>query len=109
MIDSLQPWRTLSATVHVGTLTDGWLLADHAGGSQDAARTFVVDVPFAAAFVSAPVVHVGLTGFDVDKWHTARLSLRIIEITPEGFRAEIVTWADTRVYGVEFNWLAIGA
>jgi hypothetical protein len=55
------------------------------------------------------VVQLGLTGFDIDQRDTARLSLKAADITPTGFMAEVWTWANTRVYAVEFNWLAIGA
>jgi hypothetical protein len=109
MNDSLVPWKTLSATVNVGTLTEGWSLAEHAADPSEAVRTFRVEVPFAAGFGGAPLVHVGLTGFDIDKWHTARLSLRVVAIRADGFTAEIATWSDTRVYSIEFNWLALGA
>lgn len=108
MNSSLQPWSILSATINVGTLTEGWTLAklpDHSGAS----RSFLFEVPFAFPFTAAPVVQLGLTGFDIDQRHTARLCVRAIGITTEGFRAEIITWDDTRVYAVECNWLAIGA
>ena len=66
-------------------------------------------VEFEVAFSAPPVVHLGLTGFDMDQRDSSRLSLTVGEVTAEGFVAKIATWEFSRVYGVEFNWLAIGA
>jgi H-type lectin domain-containing protein len=107
--EPLMPWKTLSATLSVGTSTEGWNLSEHPGEEMDKPRVFVVDVFFAAPFVTAPVVHLGLTGFDIDRQHSARLGIRVSEITNYGFKAEISTWHDSRVYSVQAAWLAIGA
>jgi hypothetical protein len=103
------PWRTLSSNLSVGLETDGWNLADINPEDLDKPRTFSVDIPFASPFVGAPVVHVGLTGFDMDQRHTSRISVRAADITPSGFRMEIATWMDSRIYSAEIAWLAIGA
>jgi hypothetical protein len=50
-----------------------------------------------------------LTGFDLDQRESGRISLKAGAITRFGFQATISTWSTTRVYAVEFNWLAIGA
>jgi H-type lectin domain len=55
------------------------------------------------------VVHLGLTGFDLDQRDGNRLSLRATEIGTASFVAEIATWRETRAYSVEFCWLALGA
>jgi hypothetical protein len=105
----MQPWKSLSATVHVGTLTDGWTLATPPTEYRDEARIFRFAVYFSASFDAPPVVHLGLTGFDIDQRDTSRLTLNATEITETGFVAEIATWRETRVYSVAFSWLAIGA
>ena len=64
---------------------------------------------FATPFLAPPVVQLGLTGFDMDQRDSARLTVKAENITPSGFLATIATWADTRVFAVEFQWLAIGA
>ena len=40
---------------------------------------------------------------------SGRITLQAENITATGFEAVISTWAGTRVFAVEFNWLAIGA
>lgn len=102
------PWNILSSSVGVGILTDGWNLADP-DQNPDNARTFIVNVAFVSPFSLAPVVHLGLTGFDADQRDTSRITVKADRITESGFQARISTWASTRVYAVEFNWLAIGA
>ncbi len=69
---------------------------------------FHFTIYFAAPFDSPPVVHLGLTGFDLDQRDSNRLILRATQITTTGFVAEISTWRETRVYSVAFSWLALG-
>lgn len=105
MNDQWTPWNLLSATASVGITTDGWNLAE----GSDEPRAFIVEVTFSQPFQSVPVVHLGLTGFDMDQRDSGRLCLRAADITATGFKVEISTWLDTRVYAAEFSWLAIGA
>ncbi len=104
----MQPWRSLSASIEVGVLTDGWNLDVPPAHGADDHRVFRFTVFFASHFDTAPIVHLGLAGFDLDQRDSSRLSLRATEITTQSFVAEIATWRDTRVYSVGFSWLAIG-
>ena len=105
----MQTWKALSATVQVGTLTEGWTLATPATETHDQIRVLRFAVFFSAPFDAPPVVHLGLTGFDLDQRDASRLTLTATEITGTGFIAEIATWRETRVYSVAFSWLALGA
>jgi len=105
----MQPWKSLSASIQVGVLTEGWNLAEPPADGAEAPRVFRFTVFFAAPFVAPPVVHLGLTGFDLDQRDSSRLSLRATEIGTSSFIAEISTWRDSRAYSVEFSWLALGA
>ncbi len=102
------PWNILSSTVGVGILTDGWTLADLVF-EPDEARSFIVEVVFDTAFSATPVVQLGLSGFDLDQRESGRISLKTGAITRFGFQAVICSWSTSRVYAVEFNWLAVGA
>ena len=55
------------------------------------------------------MIQLALTGFDHDQRTSGRIRLTATEVTTVGFTAVITTWRDTRVYGVDFGWLAIGA
>lgn len=68
-----------------------------------------MDVVFDSSFASIPVVHLGLTGFDIDRRESARITLKAENITPSGFQAIISTWNASRIFAVEFHWMAIGA
>jgi len=105
----MQLWKSLSATVHVGPLTEGWTLATPPTEDYDQIRVFRFAVFFSAPFDAPPVVHLGLTGFDLDQRDAGRLTLTATEITGAGFTAEIATWRETRIYSVAFSWLAQGA
>lgn len=102
------PWKVLSSQVGVGILTEGWSL-DVVDPFHYGARTHLVEVTFDSPFLAPPVVHLGLTGFDVDQRDSARLTLKAENITATGFTASIGTWADSRIFSAEFQWLAIGA
>ncbi len=99
----------MSAALQLGVLTEGWNLAEPLADGAEDARVFRFTVYFAAPFASPPVVHLGLTGFDLDQRDSNRLTLRATQISNESFVAEISTWRETRVYSVEFSWLALGA
>ncbi len=103
------PWKVLSSHVSAGVLREGWQLDAVDYDTPDQPRVHLLQVAFDAPFSAPPVVQVGLTGFDLDQRDSARLSLKAENITATGFQAAIITWADTRVYGVEFQWFAIGA
>jgi hypothetical protein len=105
----MQPWKSLSATVQVGTLTNGWTLATPPTKDHDQPRVFRFAVHFSAPFTAPPVVHLGLAGFDIDQRDASRLTLTAKEISKTGFIAEFATWRETRVYSAVFNWLALGA
>ncbi len=109
MHSSPVPWKVLSSRVGVGILTEGWTLHTAESNAGEESRCFRVDVDFASAFSSVPVVQLGITGFDIDERDTARITLNAAQITQTGFQVEVWTWAGTRVYAVEFNWFAIGA
>ncbi|MFC5453672.1 H-type lectin domain-containing protein [Prosthecobacter fluviatilis] len=108
MSSSAVPWKVLSSHVGVGILTPGWTL-DVVYPDFAEPREFVLDVVFDSSFSSIPVVHLGLTGFDMDRRESSRLTLKAQNITESGFQAVISTWDASRVFSVEFNWLAIGA
>lgn len=108
MYSSSVPWNILSANVSVGLSTEGWNLAEANESDPEGMRTFTVDVTFVSMFIEVPVVHLGLTGFDIDQRDSGRISLKAEAITEFGFQAVISTWSTTRVYAVEFSWVAIG-
>jgi hypothetical protein len=102
------PLNILSASLVLGAETEGWTLADPAEEEEEP-RVFLFEVYFSTPFVNPPVVHLGLTGFDIDRCSSARVSLTAEAITCEGFTARISTWRSSRVYSVECNWMAVGS
>ena len=109
MSGNILPWKSSASTLCVGLLTDGWTLDQVDLANPDCSRSFRTEVVFTEPFDSAPVVHCSLSGFDMDQRDSARISTIISNVTTTGFVLDIVTWRDTRVYGVEISWLAIGS
>lgn len=108
MTETLLPWKILSANVSLGLGSEGWAL-DTDLADDGGSRSYQTEILFAEPFQSVPVVQVGLTGFDIDQRDSARIVLRAEDICCEGFRVVLTTWSGTRVYGVDFQWMAIGA
>jgi hypothetical protein len=74
----------------------------------DAERVFRARITFATAFAVTPLVHVAVSGFDIDHGDTARLRVAAEAITPTGFDLVLTTWLGTKVYSAEAAWIAIG-
>jgi hypothetical protein len=97
----------LAASLKLGQSTPDWNLADP-GLTAGEPRTFQWHVSFDHPFANVPVVHVGLTGFDIDNRDTARLEVGAVAISSDGFDLLLTTWRETRVYEVSISWLALG-
>lgn len=107
---TLSPLVPLTMRASVETFnqdTPDWPLAAPADPAGPP-RSFRTHIRFATPFAGIPVVQAALTGFDIDRHHTARIDVRTESITPDGFDLLIGTWMDTRVYQVSVSWLALG-
>jgi len=65
-------------------------------------------VGFRANFETPPVVHLGLSMWDIDMASNQRVDITADEVTAQGFTIVFRTWGDTRVARVRADWLAIG-
>ena len=102
------PFKMCCAAVALDQYLPGWNLASIEETAKPQLRRFVYEVNFDNSFSNVPLVHIGVTGFDIDNKDTSRLSVRAEEITHSGFNVVVETWMHTRMYKVEFSWLAIG-
>lgn len=88
-------------TIAVDRNDPGWRLDQGTG-----IRTFTKHVDFNPDFTQAPKVVVGIAHFDIDNGGNARLKVRPLNVTNEGFDLVIETWANTIVYGVSAFYFA---
>lgn len=65
-------------------------------------------VTFPTPFRDVPMVHVGLSMWDIAIETNHRVDIAAEEVTPVGFTLVFRTWGDTRVARVRADWLAIG-
>lgn len=65
-------------------------------------------VLFGTAFDGAPLVHLGLSMWDIDMASNQRVDISAEAVTAGGFTIVFRTWGDTRVARVRADWLAIG-
>jgi hypothetical protein len=80
----------------------------HIAQGDDEERVFRARIDFASPFAGPPVVHVGISSFDIDHCDTARLRVRAEAISATGFELVLTTWRNTKVYSAETSWLAVG-
>lgn len=88
------------------------LFSAFADGSEmwtgEGAREHRHPVRFRGQFESAPIVHVGLSMWDIDMGSNQRVDIAADDIAAAGFTIVFRTWGDTRVARVRADWLAIG-
>jgi hypothetical protein len=99
------PLSICSSVAKFGSDTEDFLLHIADG---DGERAFRAHIDFVNPFAAPPLVHVSLSGFDIDNWDTARLRVHVEEISASGFDLVLTTWRRTKVYSAETSWLAIG-
>ena len=103
----LVPLTMSSARIEIDQYTPDWTLSQ-TDGDAAAPRIFRQHVAFDIPFANIPMVHVGISGFDIDNRDTSRLSVRPEAISASGFDLLVQTWLNTRVYKVEISWIALG-
>jgi hypothetical protein len=106
MSTTITPMNFLAGTEALGSRSEGWNLDQAPHGAPE--RSFRSRVTFERAFSGAPLVHVGISGFDISNQDSARLCLRAENVSPEGFDIVLAAWLHTRLWRVDVNWLAIG-
>ena len=71
-------------------------------------RIFTARIEFERAFANPPIVHLGLTGFDISNGDWARLEVRVGAIDATGFEVIAETWYATQIWSFRVSWLALG-
>jgi len=107
MNTSLQPFNFLAGHEVLSASHSEWTLDEALpdGGS----RSFRLAVRFRKPFATAPLVHVGIAGFDIGNTDAARVTVSAENITTTGFDAVVTTWLYSRLWRIDLNWLALGS
>lgn len=71
-------------------------------------RAYSEAIAFSEPFVTAPVVHVSMSMWDIDRAANQRVDISAENVTASGFEAVFRTWGDTRVARVRMDWIAFG-
>lgn len=71
-------------------------------------REYRHQVSFQGNFEAAPLVHLGLSMWDIDMASNQRVDITAVDVTLADFVILFRTWGDTRVARVRADWLAIG-
>lgn len=91
---------------------DVGLFSDYdANGSMwadEGARVRVVTQTFDAPFLRPPLVHCGLSMWDIHSERNARVDLHAENITRKSFDLVFKTWGDTKIARARATWIAIG-
>jgi len=84
-----------------------WNLGNpEAAVTMNATRTFSYDIRFPEAFSSTPKVFVTVSGLDASNKSNLRWQAQPTDITPAGFRLQLMAISDTQIYYLEGRWLA---
>lgn len=102
----MEPLSFLAGRETLGSLDPAWTLDDFVENGGD--RCYRARVTFSRPFRNAPLVHLGIGGFDISNDDAARLSVSAAHVTPEGFEIVLATWLHSKLWRVEVNWLAVG-
>ena len=65
-------------------------------------------IRFAEEYLSAPVMHVSMSMWDMDQKTNQRADIQAEDVTAKGFSIVFRTWGDTRVARVRADWMSIG-
>ena len=63
---------------------------------------------FNEPFLSAPIVTVGISMWDIDHKTNARVDISAESVTAQGFEIVFRTWADTQIARIRADWTALG-
>lgn len=96
-----------SPSALTGKYSKSYWQTGHAFEVGSGSRTDTYTVTFATPLCYTPVVHVGLNGVDADHSVNLRITLDVQNVSSTGFQVVATTWADTHIYGLYFNWLAL--
>ena len=107
MTMAIEPMNFLAGIEALGSHIEGWKL--DAEPPHDADRFHRTWVPFVRPFRGLPLVHLGISGFDIDDRDAARVTVSAADVSSEGFTIVLRTWFNTRIWRVDVNWLALGA
>jgi hypothetical protein len=103
----LRPFSFLAGHEVLNTALADWTLDESLpdGGP----RSFRFAVRFREPFGAAPLVHVGIAGFDIGNTDAARVTVTAERVTKTGFDIVVSTWLHSRLWRVDLNWLALGS
>jgi hypothetical protein len=100
------PLTILAGRASYNKISGHWTLAGPPSDETD--RRFVAPILFERPFLTTPVVNLGLCGLDIENGDSARLRVRVEEITTNGFLVVAETWFNTQVHGFDVSWMAVG-
>ena len=107
MMDSMLPLSIAAGAVKFDESQPGWALLEPMAEASNI-RSCTGRVDFERSFVAAPVVQIGVTGFDIHNGDNARLQVGLLSVDHKGFTVELRTWWNSRLWSVNLNWIAIG-
>lgn len=71
-------------------------------------RQYEKRVKFKKSYLSPPLVHVGISMWDMSNRANARADLQTSDIGKDGFKIIFRTWGDSKVARIRVSWIAMG-
>lgn len=69
-------------------------------------RVVLISVEFPKPFEKKPMVVVGVNQVDADKTTNLRYKVEATSVSRDGFSIKIITWGDTKIFGIGGFWIA---
>lgn len=76
-------------------------------GSGDRATDFTVNLE-ANGFSKTPFVQYGVTRLDTWNASNQRVRVDLVEATKSFLKFRVTTWAESRVFAITIDWIALG-
>ena len=99
---------TFAQSVQTGTFKFDWHMKDYTLDKNDGERVFQQEVSFDKPFDVKPEVIVCVDLVDSEKTTNVRYEVRTLSVSRDGFLVQVRTWADTKLYGIGGQWMAVG-
>jgi hypothetical protein len=101
---------SFSALVSAQTQSGQWSTSVGATGynlhENTGQRAMTIEINFEKPYEVKPKVIISVTQLDADKGSNSRYNVEVLSVSRDGFTVKILTWSDSKIFGISGYWLA---
>lgn len=76
--------------------------------SNNGERSVTIEIKFIKSFKVKPEIILTVNQLDSSKDFNSRFNVEAITISRDGFSLKVNTWADSKIFSISGNWIAVG-